>query len=311
MGAGPNGLTAAVTLARGGLSVLCVEAGPDARRLREDRGAHAPRLSPRRLLGCAPRSGSPRRSSPGLGLERHGLRWIQPELAMVHPAARRARRRAVAGPRLHRPLARRAQHGDGQRWQALVAPYLRHFEAVQGDDARRLSARRRSGPGCSPSFKLAGHAGVRSPAADVVRGPRRRGAARRRRSLAVRLLAARRRAAQRRRAARSPASRLDVLGSTGSAGRARRAAPGEISAALASCLHELGGETRTSAPATSGSSPTGATWTGVQLAGGERIAGRTVIATTTPHVLVKPRRRLARRRLHPARAALPLRAARR
>ncbi|MDP2710819.1 MAG: NAD(P)/FAD-dependent oxidoreductase, partial [Solirubrobacteraceae bacterium] len=56
--------------------------------------------------------------------------------------------------------------------------------------------------------------------------------------------------------------------------------------ALAGLLHELGGETRVSAPAERVLARRGRV-TGVQLAGGERIAARTVIATTTPHGLVR------------------------
>jgi len=61
---------------------------------------------------------------------------------------------------------------------------------------------------------------------------------------------------------------------------------GAITAALTSRLRELGGETRTSAPAARVLASRGRV-TGVELAGGERIAARIVIATTTPHGLIK------------------------
>ena len=61
---------------------------------------------------------------------------------------------------------------------------------------------------------------------------------------------------------------------------------GAITGALASRLRELGGETRTGAPvARVLTNRRGVS--GVELAGGERIAARTVVATTTPHGLVE------------------------
>ena len=60
---------------------------------------------------------------------------------------------------------------------------------------------------------------------------------------------------------------------------------GAITGALASRLRELGGETRTSAPAARVLAGRGRV-TGVELAGGERIAARTVVTTTTPQGLV-------------------------
>ena len=66
-----------------------------------------------------------------LELERHGLRWIHPEVAMAHPLPNG--RAAV----LSRDLARTRMNldalhpGDGQRWQALVEPYLDNWEALR------------------------------------------------------------------------------------------------------------------------------------------------------------------------------------
>lgn len=84
VGAGPNGLTAAAVMARAGLSVRVYEAAPTVgggsrtRALTEAGFRHDP-CSAVHPLGI----GSPVFSA--LDLERHGLRWLQPEIPMAHP----------------------------------------------------------------------------------------------------------------------------------------------------------------------------------------------------------------------------------
>jgi phytoene dehydrogenase-like protein len=84
VGAGPNGLAAAITLAQAGRSVLVVEAA--------DRVGGGTRSAELTLPGfvhdvCSAIHplgiGSPYLTS--LPLERHGLRWLQPEVALAHP----------------------------------------------------------------------------------------------------------------------------------------------------------------------------------------------------------------------------------
>ena len=84
VGAGPNGLAAAITLARAGRSVTVLEAGPE-----PGGGLRSAELT---LPGfvhdiCSAihplGAGSPFFRSLGLG--RHGLRWIEPEVALAHP----------------------------------------------------------------------------------------------------------------------------------------------------------------------------------------------------------------------------------
>src|ERR1700724_3322680 len=81
---GPNGLTAAITLARNGLSVLVLEANSTI-----GGGARSAELT---LPGfvhdlCSAvhplAAGSPFFKT--LPLERCGLQWIQPEIALAHP----------------------------------------------------------------------------------------------------------------------------------------------------------------------------------------------------------------------------------
>ena len=283
IGAGPNGLTAAITLARGGRSVLCVEAaatlgGSATTAELTLPGFHHDVFSAVHPAGIA----SPVFAE--LGLERHGLRWIQPELAMVHPLPD-GRAAALSQDLAYTvALARRAR----RRRRATLA---------SSSSPRTCATSRPSGRRCSPAFRpppvrprlLAGFKlqgtlefvrlllmSAEDLAGEVLHGDG-----------AAWLYGSSLHGDAPLNGAGSAIAGvwLNVLGHAvgwpspeGGAGR--------ITAALASCLHELGGETRTSAPAERILAHRRHV-TGVQLAGGERIAARTVIATTTPHVLVK------------------------
>ena len=132
VGAGPNGLTAAVTLADAGLSVLVCEAadtvggGARTQELTLPGFRHDPCSAVHPLA-----AGSP--VLRALGLERDGLSWIHPELSLAHPfpdgsaailtrsMAQTARalgsRDEAAYLRMLGPL--------GGRWDALAADFLR------------------------------------------------------------------------------------------------------------------------------------------------------------------------------------------
>ncbi|HZL47473.1 MAG TPA: NAD(P)/FAD-dependent oxidoreductase [Solirubrobacteraceae bacterium] len=130
VGSGPNGLAAAITLARAGRQVLVLEAGERlggavATEELTLTGFHHDTFSSVFPAGVA---------SPvfaGMPLERHGLRWIHPAACLAHPLPDG---RAVA---LYRDLDRtaasldRVHPGDGERWRAFAAPFLSHFDALR------------------------------------------------------------------------------------------------------------------------------------------------------------------------------------
>ena len=117
IGAGPNGLVAATTLARAGLRVLVLEAaatpggGCRTAELTEPGFRHdvCSGIHPFAVASPALRS---------LPLEAHGLRWIHPDVPLAHPLAGEA---AV----LHRSVDVTADGlgADGAAWRRLVAPF--------------------------------------------------------------------------------------------------------------------------------------------------------------------------------------------
>ncbi|MHA6762476.1 phytoene desaturase family protein [Streptacidiphilus sp. PAMC 29251] len=131
VGAGPNGLTAAVTLAEAGLSVRVYEArssvggGAVTEELTLPGYRHDP-CSAVHPLGA----GSPAFLNMPLGA--HGLRWVEPELALAQtvadgPAAVLARDPAETG----RSLGR-----DAGRYQRLLGPFLGRWEELAAEVLR-------------------------------------------------------------------------------------------------------------------------------------------------------------------------------
>ncbi|WP_031515459.1 phytoene desaturase family protein [Streptomyces sp. NRRL F-5123] len=129
VGAGPNGLTAAVELARAGLSVQIYEAadtvggGARTEELTLPGFRHDP-CSAVHPFGI----GSP--AFQALPLARHGLEWLHPDVPMAHPfpdgtAAVLARSvgetAASLGPR------------DAGTYRRLLAPYIGHWESIAAD----------------------------------------------------------------------------------------------------------------------------------------------------------------------------------
>lgn len=131
VGAGPNGLAAAVTLAEAGLRVGVFEAadtvggGARTEELTLPGFRHDP-CSAVHPLGA----GSPvLRSWP---LDRHGLRWLHPEVALAHPLP------DGTAATLSRSVAQTAAslHVDAAQYRRLVGPFLGHWDELAPDVLR-------------------------------------------------------------------------------------------------------------------------------------------------------------------------------
>ena len=128
VGSGPNGLAAAITLARAGRSVRVLEAQPTL-----GGGARSGALT---LPGFVHDLGSAIHplgyGSPffrTLPLERHGLRWIQPEVAVAHPFDDGTA--AALYPSLDRTCE--TLGADGAAYRRLMTPLVRRWEALSGE----------------------------------------------------------------------------------------------------------------------------------------------------------------------------------
>jgi phytoene dehydrogenase-like protein len=218
-----------------------------------------------------------------MGLERHGLRWVQPEACYAHPLPDGT---AVG---LYRDVERTAASldavhaGDGTAWRAFVEPLLAHFDAVR-------AAMLAPFPPVEGALKLA--AGLR-PLGAVRFATLVPTSAQ---SLAHRLFG-------------GSGSRAWLYGSAGHSdvppagrggaiaavylnllGHARgwpspEGGAGRLTDALVGRLAELGGQLRTGA-LVERIEVSGGRVAGVQIAGGERLASRIVIADVMPRALL-------------------------
>lgn len=125
VGSGPNGLAAAIRLAQAGVEVTVIEA--------HERPGGGTRTSERTVPGvlhddCAAfhPTGVASPFFASLGLERHGLRWLWPEIDLAHPLD--DGRAGVAG--RDRELSRRSLGDDAGRWDRLFDNPTRNFEAL-------------------------------------------------------------------------------------------------------------------------------------------------------------------------------------
>ena len=137
MGAGPNGLAAAIALAEAGLSVRLFEANPDVGGAA--RTAELTRPGFRHDLGSTTHplaAASPffRR----LPLSGHGLDWVHPDVPLAHPLD------GGAAVLLHRSLDETvagldpAGSGDGDAWRRLFAPLVRDWPKLEREVLRPL-----------------------------------------------------------------------------------------------------------------------------------------------------------------------------
>ena len=128
VGSGPNGLAAAIAIARAGRGVRVLEA--------ENTIGGGARSAELTLPGFVHDLGSAihpmAAGSPffrTLPLDRHGLEWIQPEVAVAHPFDDGSA--AALYPDLERTC-----HGlgrDGDAYGRLMRPFVEHWDALAGE----------------------------------------------------------------------------------------------------------------------------------------------------------------------------------
>lgn len=129
VGSGPNGLAAAITLAERGWSVLVVEEQGHLGGGLCSAGLTLPGFRHDVFSAVYPAAVA----SPVFArwpLDRHGLVWVHPEIAVAHPFA--DGRAVVLDREVERTRAslNAIAPADGDSWAAFAGPYLRHFDAL-------------------------------------------------------------------------------------------------------------------------------------------------------------------------------------
>src|SRR5581483_10279474 len=124
IGAGPNGLAAAITLARAGRSVQLIEGQPTV-----GGGCRSAELTLPGFLHDVCSAIHPLgRASPffaELPLATYGLRWIEPEVQLAHPLERGA---ALVVRDLH--ATAKALGSDADEYVRLIGPVVRHWSLI-------------------------------------------------------------------------------------------------------------------------------------------------------------------------------------
>jgi phytoene dehydrogenase-like protein len=135
VGSGPNGLAAALTLARAGWEVEVLEASSTIGGGTRSAESTVPGLVHDQCSAFHPTGlASPFLTSIAADLERHGLRWRWPEVQLAHPLD--GGRAAV----LHRSVTETAAGlgADGPAWQRTFDPLVAHFGDVVDDVFRPI-----------------------------------------------------------------------------------------------------------------------------------------------------------------------------
>src|SRR5262249_26743830 len=128
VGSGPNGLAAAVELARGGASVLVLEGRNEIGGGTRSAALTLPRFCHHVCSGCHP-MGILSPFFRSLDLDAHGLRWIRPASSLAHPLDGEP---AVLLRRSLHDTARDLNQ-DADAYRRLFTPFLREPHALLAD----------------------------------------------------------------------------------------------------------------------------------------------------------------------------------
>lgn len=281
VGSGPNGLTAAIAMARAGWRVLVLEASERPGGAVATEELTLPGFRHDTFSAVHP-AGAASGAFASMPLERHGLRWVHPQACVAHPLPDGT---AAA---LYRDLDRTAASldaihaGDGESWRAFASPFVDHFDALR-------------------DTMLAGFPPLRGPARLAAGiGPRGLFGFARLLPMSARSLGEKLFAGEGTRAwlygsamhsdvppagagSAIAAAYMNLLGH-GVGWPSPEGGAGRLADALASYLRELGGELHTGANVTRIEVQRGRV-TGVGLDGGERVGARVVIGDVMPAAL--------------------------
>jgi phytoene dehydrogenase-like protein len=283
VGSGPNGLTAAIKMARAGWRVLVLEAAERPGGAVASEELTLPGFHHDTFSAVYPAAAA----SPvfaRMPLERHGLRWVHPAACLAHPLPDGT---AVA---LYRDVDRTAASldavhaGDGERWRAFAAPFVRHFDALRETMLAGFPPLRgplRLTAGLGPRGML-GFARLLLMPAQALGEELFEGDG----SRAWLYGSAIHSDAPLQAAGSAIAAAYLTLLGHGAGWPSPEGGAGRLADALISYLRELGGELRTGAPVTRLAAERGRV-VGVELAGGERVAAPVVIADVMPGALVR------------------------
>ena len=283
VGSGPNGLTAAIEMARAGWRVLVLEAAERAGGAVASEELTLPGFHHDTFSAVYPAAAA----SPvfaRMPLERHGLRWVHPPACLAHPLPDGT---AVA---LYRDVERTAASldavhaGDGERWRAFAAPFVRHFDALRETMLAGFPPLRgplRLTAGLGPRGML-GFARLLLMPAQALGEELFEGEG----SRAWLYGSAIHSDAPLQAAGSAIAAAYLTLLGHGAGWPSPEGGAGRLADALVSYLHELGGDLRTGATVTRLAVERGRT-VGVELQGGERVAAPVVVADVMPGALVR------------------------
>ncbi|GAA4512594.1 NAD(P)/FAD-dependent oxidoreductase [Brevibacterium yomogidense] len=133
VGSGPNGLAAAVTLARSGVEVTVLEGAGTVGGGTRSSELTVPGVVHDECSGFHPLAVS-NAFSDFIDLSDHGLEWAWPEVQYAHPLAR------GAGAAAWQDIGETARHlqDDGQMWKRIFGPLANRFPDIQQDFLRPM-----------------------------------------------------------------------------------------------------------------------------------------------------------------------------